>query len=42
MDAIAAHFKGRGRWRDRLPVILDTLVAIGRVRSVKEGTWANV
>lgn len=30
LDAIATHFKGRGRWRERLPVILDTLVAIGR------------
>ncbi len=42
MDAIAAHFKGRGRWRERLPVILDTLLAIGRVRAVGVGGWANV
>jgi hypothetical protein len=42
MDTIAAHFKGRSRWRERLPVILDTLVAIGRVRAVGAGGWANV
>jgi len=40
-DTIAAHFTGRGRWRDRLPCILDTLVAIGRVRQVSEGQWSN-
>jgi hypothetical protein len=42
LDAIAAQFKGRGRWRERLPVILETLVAIGRARYVGEGIWANV
>lgn len=31
-DAIAAHFRSRGRWRERLPTILDTLAAIGRIR----------
>ena len=36
LDAIANHFKGRGRWRERLPVILDTLVAIGRVRKMSD------
>ena len=35
LDTIAAHFKGRGRWRERLPVILDTLVAIGRAQSLR-------
>lgn len=30
--AIAASFSARGRWRERLPTILDTLVAIGRAR----------
>ena len=39
MDAIAAHFKGRGRWRERLPMILETLVAIGRVRLNNAGNW---
>jgi hypothetical protein len=41
LDAIAAQFKGKGRWRERLPVILETLVAIGRVRYVGEEIWAN-
>lgn len=40
-EAIAAHFKAKGRWREPLPVILDTLVAIGRVRTVGERTWTN-
>jgi hypothetical protein len=40
LDAIAAHFKGKGRWRERLPMILDTLVAIGRVRKLNdEDRW---
>ena len=36
LEAIANHFKGRGRWRERLPVILETLVAIGRVRKMND------
>jgi hypothetical protein len=39
LDGIAAHFKGRGRWRERLPTILDTLEAIGRVR-VQGDNWS--
>ena len=40
LDTIAAHFKGKGRWRERLPVILDTLVAIGRTRKTNdEDRW---
>ena len=31
-DAIAACFTGRGPWKKRLPQIIDTLVAVGRVR----------
>ena len=27
---LEARFAARGRWRERLPVILDTLVALGR------------
>jgi len=42
LEAIAAQFKGKGRWRERLPVILETLVAIGRARTVGKGDWANV
>ncbi len=36
-DAIAARFQGRGPWKKRLPQILDTLIAIGRVRAVEGG-----
>ena len=39
LDAIAAHFKARGRWRERLPTILETLVAIGRVRETEGRKW---
>ena len=41
MDAIAAHFKAKGRWRERLPMILETLVAIGRLRKVDDRCWGN-
>jgi hypothetical protein len=36
-DAIAASFTGRGAWKKRLPQIIDTLVAVGRVRKRKDG-----
>jgi len=32
VDDIAACFSGRGAWKKRLPQIVDTLVAVGRVR----------
>ena len=35
--AIAACFTGRGAWKKRLPQIIDTLVAVGRVRRRKDG-----
>ena len=35
-DAIAANFNGRGAWKKRLPQIIDTLVAVGRVRRRKD------
>ncbi len=38
-EAIAAHFKARGRWRDRLPIILETLVALGRAQTRGENQW---
>jgi hypothetical protein len=38
LDDIAARFSGRGRWRDRLPQLLETLVALGRARS-EDGRW---
>lgn len=34
---LEARFTARGRWRERLPVILDTLEALGRVRRVEGG-----
>lgn len=36
-DAIAARFQGRGPWKKRLPQIIDTLIAVGRVRPVEGG-----
>lgn len=42
LNAIAAQFRGRGRWRERLPSILDTLVAVGRVHSTDTMLWVNV
>ena len=41
LEGLAGHFNGRGRWRDRLPTILDTLVALGRARVV-DGRWVGV
>ena len=38
LDDIAVSFKGRGRWKERLPQILETLVAIGRLRE-KDGRF---
>jgi hypothetical protein len=29
---LEARFNARGRWRERLPTILDTLEALGRAR----------
>ena len=34
---LEARFQARGRWRDRLPVILDTLTALGRARPLSGG-----
>ena len=38
---LEGRFSARGRWRERLPVILDTLEALGRVRRVEgdAGLW---
>ncbi|MCF8154282.1 MAG: hypothetical protein K9J34_09095 [Rhodoferax sp.] len=33
VDHIAAQFKGKGRWKERLPTILETLVVIGRAQT---------
>jgi hypothetical protein len=39
---LEARFQARGRWRERLPVIVDTLAALGRARRVAgdEVRWA--
>ena len=44
LPLLESHFSGRGRWRDRLPVILDTLEALGRVRrfGVDHDRWQAV
>jgi hypothetical protein len=39
LEAIAAHFKGRGRWRERLPTILETLEALGRAQRPQHESW---
>jgi hypothetical protein len=31
--------RARGRWRERLPVILDTLEALGRARRDEAENW---
>jgi hypothetical protein len=41
LDALAAHFSSRGRWRERLPVILDALVALGRAQTQGDGRWVD-
>ena len=40
LKGIAEHFNGRGRWRDRLPTLLDTLVVLGRARVI-DHRWVN-
>ena len=41
LEGLAERFSGRGRWRERLPTILDTLVALGRARTQGEGRWVD-
>jgi len=41
LDEVAAHFMARGRWRDRLPTILETLEALGRARRATGGRWGH-
>ncbi|CAB1369803.1 class I SAM-dependent DNA methyltransferase [Denitratisoma oestradiolicum] len=40
LEDIATRFTGRGKWKARLPQILDTLAALGRARVV-EGGWTS-
>lgn len=41
LDGLASRFTSRGRWRERLPTILDALVALGRVRTQDAGRWVD-
>jgi hypothetical protein len=41
LEEVAARFTGRGRWRDRLPTLLDTLAALGRLRQTENQEWAD-
>ena len=42
LNDLAASFSARGRWRDRLPTILDKLEALGRLRSPAVDRWQGV
>ena len=42
IDEVGASFRGRGRWRDRLPLILESLEALGRVRHREDDRWHHV
>ena len=41
LAGVTGHFSGRGRWRDRLPTLLDTLVSLGRLRLTDGGRWID-
>ena len=41
LDGLAARFSSRGRWRERLPTILDALAALGRARQQGDGRWVD-
>jgi hypothetical protein len=41
VENIALHFSARGRWRERLPTILQTLEALGRARQVEPSRWID-
>ena len=41
LEGLASHFSGRGRWRERLPTLLDTLAALGRARMLDGGRWVD-
>ncbi len=40
-DDIAARFKARGRWRERLPALLEMLVVLGKARAVEDAAGAS-
>lgn len=37
LDQIAAHFSSRGPWKNRLPQLIDMLLALGRAEAKGEG-----
>lgn len=37
LDQIAAHFSSRGPWKNRLPQLIDMLLALGRAEAKDEG-----
>jgi len=37
LDQIAAHFSSRGPWKNRLPQLIDMLLALGRAEAKNEG-----
>ena len=39
---LEARFNARGRWRERLPTILETLHAVGRAQTQPGGRWQTV
>jgi len=41
LATLAAHFTGRGKWKTRLPQILDTLVALGRARKTGDQLYGS-
>jgi hypothetical protein len=41
VENIASHFTARGRWRERLPTILQTLEALGRARQIESSRWMD-
>lgn len=41
LPELAARFNGKGRWRERLPTILDALVALGRARTQGADRWID-
>ena len=44
MPELEARFAGRGRWRERLPTLVETLVALGRLRAAgrQAAVWEAV
>jgi hypothetical protein len=41
LPELAARFNGKGRWRERLPTILDALVTLGRARTQGADRWID-